>query len=214
MSSNAYIATDGESLLKVGKANNIKKREQQIGLPITIYLGCPDEEVALLIETEFRRIVIEMGGVRHASGVDWFEYDKDIYFMLMAFAQSLDGFKPASIQGLPNPEITRRRKEYIQQLKVLRHKMIKEYLAERDNTEIEIRSLKARITSLEEQRAELRQELNNEREKVYKLIREIGYMEGRLKGLIGWAREREQKPLEASILVDILNSLIPDDAKD
>src|SRR5262245_27219415 len=104
MSSNAYIATDGESLMKVGKANNIKNRQQQIGLPITIHLSCPDEDVALLIETEFRRIVREMGGIRHAKGVDWFEYDHDIYLMLMAFAKSLNGFEPASIQGLPNPE--------------------------------------------------------------------------------------------------------------
>lgn len=32
MTSNAYLATDGEKLMKVGKANNPKRREKQIDL--------------------------------------------------------------------------------------------------------------------------------------------------------------------------------------
>jgi hypothetical protein len=34
MTSNAYIATDGETVMKVGKANDVKRRERQIAIPI------------------------------------------------------------------------------------------------------------------------------------------------------------------------------------
>lgn len=211
MTSNAYIATDGEKMMKVGKANNIKKREQQIGLPITISMRCPDEEVAILIETELRRIVVEMGGTRHPFRVDWFEYDNNIYLMLVAFAQSLDGFSPASIQGLPNPEITLCRKEYVRQLKSLRNKVIKEYLAERDSKEREILDLKHRVAYLESERERLRKELKEEREYGYGLIRKSAQLEGRIMGLKRWLREKEPKPLGAEWLLDVLNSIVPGD---
>ena len=43
MPSNAYIASDGEKLMKVGKSNNPKRREKQIDLTITLTIGCLDD---------------------------------------------------------------------------------------------------------------------------------------------------------------------------
>jgi hypothetical protein len=35
MTSNAYIATAGENVMKVGKANDVKRREKQVAIPIS-----------------------------------------------------------------------------------------------------------------------------------------------------------------------------------
>ena len=173
MTSNAYIATDGKTVMKVGKTNNFWKRMEQIDLPMTAIIACPDEATALLIETELRNIVLEMGGMRHPKKVDWFEFDADIHMMLQAFLESLRGYVPKYINGLPDNEITTLRKEYVQQLKDLQQQRVKEHLLARNDYEREIRDLKRQIVYLEEERDRLRKELAEERQKRAELNHEI-----------------------------------------
>ncbi|MEO8607159.1 MAG: hypothetical protein ABI690_04725 [Chloroflexota bacterium] len=75
MTSNAYIASDGEKLMKVGKSNNPKRREKQIDLTITLTVACLDEVSAYRIESQLRQFIVEQGGIKHTSTVDWFIFD-------------------------------------------------------------------------------------------------------------------------------------------
>lgn len=65
MPSNAYIASDGVSRMKVGKANDPKRREREIALPIMMTIQCLDEAAALRVETQLREFVIQRGSIRH-----------------------------------------------------------------------------------------------------------------------------------------------------
>jgi hypothetical protein len=188
VSSNAYIASDGKTVMKVGKTNDFWKRMQQIGLPMTAIVSCSDEMTALLIERELRHIAVEMGGIRHPAKVDWFEFDNDIYLMLLAFAESLSGFTPTYIDGVPNNEITMLRKQYVQQLKEMKHQENTEYLAQRNNQEREMRELKRQIIYLEAERDRLRQEIKSEHEKQYELSREARIWEGKYIELRSYAK--------------------------
>jgi len=93
MTSNAYIATDGEKVMKVGKANDVKRREKQIAIPIKYAIACLDEEVAFRVESQMRDFVIKKGGIRHQKAVDWFRFDPQIYAMLCEFVTGIDGQK-------------------------------------------------------------------------------------------------------------------------
>lgn len=219
MTSNAYIASDGKTVLKVGKTNNFWKRMKQIDLPMTAIISCPDEATALLIETELRNIVLEMGGIRYPEKVDWFEFDSDIHMMLQAFLESLRGYVPKYINGYPDGEITRLRKEYVQGLKDLQQQKVKEYFVAHDRQEREIQEMKAKVVVLEreiaslgKEQTRLQKELKEEREKKYELIQEVGRLEGQIKGLRSWAKGREQTPLDAEVLLNILSSLLPEDS--
>jgi hypothetical protein len=90
VTSNAYIATDGETVMKVGKSNDVKRRERQIAIPMTLTLACVDEAAALRVESNLRDFVIEQGGIRHFGTIDYFRYDPQIYVMLCEFAKSAD----------------------------------------------------------------------------------------------------------------------------
>lgn len=57
MTSNAYIATDGETVMKVGKANIVKQREKQIAIPMTFRIACLDEAVAFRVESRLRQLI-------------------------------------------------------------------------------------------------------------------------------------------------------------
>ena len=59
MPSNAYIASDREKLMKVGKANDTKRREKQINLPINVTLACLDEATAYRVEDQLRQFIVE-----------------------------------------------------------------------------------------------------------------------------------------------------------
>jgi len=91
MTSNAYIATDGETVMKVGKANNVKLRERQIAIPITFTIACLNEEAAFRVERKLRDFVIKNGGIKKARTIDWFRFDPQIYKMLCEFTGELDG---------------------------------------------------------------------------------------------------------------------------
>jgi hypothetical protein len=91
MPSNAYIATDGETVMKVGKANDVKRREKQLAVPITYSIACLDEEAAYRVEDQLRDFVVKRGGIQHRGTVDWFKFDHQIYQMLCEFAVGFDG---------------------------------------------------------------------------------------------------------------------------
>lgn len=116
MSSNAYVATDGEKLMKVGKTNNPKRREKQIDLTITLTVACLDEVSAYQIEDQLRQFIAERGGIKHASTVDWFAFDPQIYRMVCEFAANLDGFAPLSEEESQEAEIEVLRRRYFKLL--------------------------------------------------------------------------------------------------
>src|SRR5258707_13534717 len=90
MTSNAYIATDGETVMKVGKANDVKRREKQIAVRITRTIACLDEAAAYRVESQLRFFVVKNGGIRHQQTIDWFKFDPQIYAMLCEFATGLN----------------------------------------------------------------------------------------------------------------------------
>src|SRR5574337_2075862 len=94
MTSNAYIATDGEMVMKVGKANDVKRREKQIAVPIKYTIACLDEAAAYRVENQLRDFVIKRGGIRHQGTIDWFKFDAQIYGMLCEFAANMDTQAP------------------------------------------------------------------------------------------------------------------------
>ena len=151
--SNAYIASDDKSLMKVGKANDPKRRERQIALPMTVTIACLDEAAALRVESQLRQFVIEQGGIRHQNTIDWFKFDPRIYAMLCEFAGKLDGFK-----AVPLPE-----KDLDQEIYELRMRYIRllndelETLIAEENAKIE--RLRLEIADRDEMIGELREEI-------------------------------------------------------
>jgi hypothetical protein len=235
MTSNAYIASDGEKLMKVGKSNNPKRREKQIDLTITLTIGCLDEVSAYRIESQLRQFIIERGGIKHASTVDWFIFDPQIYRMVCEFAANIDGFTPLSDDDSQEAEIAVLRKRYFQLLAEERDPNLKENL------------LKAENEKLKRHLDDTREALETEREQHEKLLRELGHWEakhellseelrsqrnsfldqlseaqhekndfveaasywhGMLVGLRDSMIDRGSKPIDPEVLMNILNSLL------
>jgi hypothetical protein len=151
MTSNAYIASDGQTVMKVGKTNNIRLREKQIGVTITVTVACLDESAAFQVESQLRDFVIEQGGIRHQRTIDWFNFDIRIYRMLCEFAAGIDA-KPEPELDL-DTEIRMLVARYYQLLFV----QLKQY-----QTELII--IKNRIAELERQRQEERTEWEHQRQ--------------------------------------------------
>jgi DNA anti-recombination protein RmuC len=169
MTSNAYIASDGETLMKVGKANDTQRREKQIALPMTVTVACLDESAAHRVESQLRQFVIEQGGIRHQSTIDWFKFDEQIYAVLCEFAGKLDGFEviPVQEKGL-DEEIAELRARYFQ--------LIEE-------------ELKESITTLSHQLKNISGELQSKQQQkdkeIERVLREASQREGELREQIG-----------------------------
>jgi len=150
MTSNAYVATDGEKLMKVGKANDILRRELQIALPITCSVACLDEGAAYRVESKLRDFVVECGGIRQTAIIDWFAFDPQIYKMLCEFAGGIDGFEPIPVkvetEADINAEIAMLRKRYF--------KLLENELRE------ELNRLRAEKTKLDEEHQRLKEEIS------------------------------------------------------
>jgi hypothetical protein len=233
MTSNAYIASDREKLMKVGKANDTKRREKQINLPINITLACLDEATAFRVEDQLRQFIVERGGIKHASTLDWFAYDPQIYTMLCEFAGTLDGFQPIHIEDDGELEIRAIRKRYFQLIEVERLEETKSLKADRDSLERKVEFLEAErdrlrkeldgIRSLlQEERSQFHETLNadharfhkeidEERQSKYALIRESGQWAGMFKGIKKSLIDRKQKPIDPEVMLNLLNSLVPGD---
>ena len=152
--SNAYIASDDESLMKVGKANDPKRREREIALPMTVTIACLDEAAALRVESQLRQFVIEQGGIRHQNTIDWFKFDPQIYAILCEFAGGLDGFKAVPVLEKDlDQEIAELQARYFRLLTEEYTKLIREN---------------------EEERERLHSELNRERTEKERYIMEAG----------------------------------------
>lgn len=151
--SNAYIATDGQKLMKVGKANDIKRREKQIALPMTVTVICLDEDAAFRIESKLRDFVIKRGGIRHAATIDWFAFDPQIYKMLCEFAATIDGFEPLPVKVETETdieaEIAKLRKRYFKLLEDELQQQLDEVRAEKVQLEERNRQLQEEIETLQ-----------------------------------------------------------------
>jgi hypothetical protein len=94
MASNAYIARgnrDGTPVMKVGKANDIHRRQKQIGVSIDLTIGCLDEAAAFRVESQLRDFVVAQGGIQYYSTIDWFQFDQRVYDLLSEFTHQLNG---------------------------------------------------------------------------------------------------------------------------
>jgi hypothetical protein len=162
MGSNAYIATDGETVMKVGKANNPKRREREIALSLTVIIACLDESAARRVEDQLRQFVIEQGGIRHQSTIDWFKFDQKIYAVLCEFAGKLDGSEANIIEDDLDTEIMKLRERYYQ------------ILFKEEQYKVEVLEREVRRLSDEKQR--LKQENDAQREKSLSLSERIGML--------------------------------------
>jgi len=164
--SNAYIATDGEKFLKVGKANDVKRREKQIALPMTVTIICLDEDAAFRVESKLRDFVIKRGGIRHAATIDWFAFDPQIYKMLCEFATTIDGFEPVPVkvetEADIDAEIAKLRKRYFKLLEDELQQQLDEVRAEKAQLIEESRRLEAEIEILRWARYMPREEIEKQ----------------------------------------------------
>jgi hypothetical protein len=233
MASNAYIASDREKLMKVGKANDTKRREKQINLPINVTLACLDEATAFRVEGQLRQFIVERGGIKHASTLDWFAYDPQIYTMLCEFAGTIDGFEPIHIEDEGELEIRAIRKRYFQLIEAERLEEAKSLKADRDRLERKVEFLEAERIRLREelealrnyfqeernefyetlnaQRTQFKKEINEEIKEKSTLIREAGHIEGTLNWFKKSVKEKGQQTMDTETLLDFLNSLVPED---
>jgi hypothetical protein len=198
MSSNAYLATDGEKLMKVGKANNPKRREKQIDLTITLTVACLDEVSAYRIEDQLRHFIAERGGIKHASTVDWFAFDPQIYRMVCEFAANLDGYKALSEEESQDAEID-----------VLRRRYFK-LLVDESRVDSKENILKAENENLQRKIVDLEKELDEERKEKSSLLGQMSEWKGMFKGIRESLRDRGDKPIRPESLLNVLNSLVPE----
>jgi hypothetical protein len=233
MASNAYIATDGEKLMKVGKANDTKRREKQINLPINITLACLDEATAFRVEDQLRQFIVERGGIKHASTLDWFAYDAQIYTMLCEFAGTLDGFEPIHIEDDGELEIRAIRKRYFQLIEEERLEEAKSLKADKDSLGRKVEFLEAERVRLREELDGIRNLLHEERNEFYDrlhaertqasneiyeeikekgiLLRKLGYMEGAFEGIRMALIDRGNELMYPQEMLRLLDHLMPDD---
>ena len=153
MTSNAYIASDGEKLMKVGKANDPQRREKQIALPITCTVACLDEAAAFRVEHKLRDFVIKRGGIRHVATKDWFAFDPQIYEMLCEFVATQDGFAPIPVkvetEADIDAEIAALRKRYFKLLEDELQRELNKALAEKAELKEKIKWLDEEIYILQ-----------------------------------------------------------------
>jgi hypothetical protein len=148
MPSNAYIATDGEDVMKVGKANDVKRREKQIAIPITFTIACLDEAAALRVENRLRDFVIEKGGIQRASSIDWFKFEPQIYKMLCQFAQQVldtDETTGIDLDDEINMLVMRYHKLLLDEAQSERRRLEEEYENQRKRLEEERQAMRQQI---------------------------------------------------------------------
>jgi SMC interacting uncharacterized protein involved in chromosome segregation len=167
MTSNAYIATDSETVMKVGKANDVKRRERELSVRITRAITCLDEEAAYRIENQLRVFVIKNGGIRHQQSIDWFKFDPQIYAMLYEFAAALNN------ESVNEIDLETEIAQYIMSY----HKILL------DEANAKIEHLSAENAHLQYQIEPLRQDNAEQSERVHKLNREIGTLRGKFEVL-------------------------------
>ena len=91
MTSHVYLAIgelDGVRVMKVGKANNVKKRQAQIRISIRSTLECPSAMEAFALEGNLRRLARKLGAKGIPNHIDWFIFDEAIYEELETFVIS------------------------------------------------------------------------------------------------------------------------------
>lgn len=85
MTSNIYLASgdyEGVHVMKIGKANVIKYRQQQLDVRIDIHGQVDTHKLAHKYERRLRRSAKHMGAKRIANTHDYFVFDHSIYIEL------------------------------------------------------------------------------------------------------------------------------------
>ena len=85
MKSSAYIGQgirESTRVMKVGKSNDVKRRQRELPITIERIAVCVSEAAAYQFENDLRRFIIQQGGIRYQKTLDWFEFDERIYKLL------------------------------------------------------------------------------------------------------------------------------------
>ena len=194
MTSNVYIARgerDGVVVMKVGKSDNVHRRQREIGISVEMSISQTDRGSAFDIETQLRDFVIAQGGKRFLGTYDWFYFDPHIYAALCAVVANINQ------EATADAEISLLRTRYHQLLED--ETEYKVALAQRDAALAQVAQLEKELERLKEANAakqkrieelimeaagiEYLREANAAKDKyIEKLLREIG----ELKYQIGW----------------------------
>ena len=86
--SNAYVGQgtrDNVHIIKIGKSNDVKRRQRELSITLDRIATCVSEAAAYQFEADLRQFVMQQGGIRYKQTLDWFEFDKRIYDMLVTF---------------------------------------------------------------------------------------------------------------------------------
>lgn len=90
MTSNVYLALgirDDVPVMKVGKANDVQRRQKEIKLKVSASIECADEAAAFALETKLRQMMRQSGASQY-SGKDWFSLDADIFDDVLMFCET------------------------------------------------------------------------------------------------------------------------------
>jgi hypothetical protein len=158
-----------------------------------------DEVSAYRIEDQLRQFIAERGGIKHASTVDWFAFDPQIYRMVCEFAVNLDGFTALSEEESQDAEI-----------EVLRRRYFK-LLVDESRVDSKENILKAENENLQRKIVDLEKELDEERKEKSSLLGQMSEWKGMFKGIRASLRDRGDKPIRPESLLNVLNSLVPED---
>lgn len=160
MKSNVYLAfgqIGGVPVMKVGKANDLKRREKQLRIDVEFSLACVSEGDALVFEDRLREHAFSLGASSF-RGYDWFYYDDNVY----------EALKAILIEFGSDESVLKLERE-VAQYQLRYHQM-------------KVESLEAQVEQLQEEKRFLQQQKDAE---VERILRESSQREGALREQIG-----------------------------
>jgi len=176
--SNAYIGQgirDGVHLMKIGKSNDVKRRQRELPITIDRIAVCVSESAAYQFEDDLRRFVTQQGGVRYQKTLDWFEFDERIYSLLLKFFNAPDDADRKELSE--EEEIRLYRDRYYQLLRDIIQKLQQTIREKKE----EIRQLHKQIDAARQKEWETIQlEHAGYQAKIIELHRKIGRLEAQI----------------------------------
>ena len=171
MKSSAYIGQgirESTRVMKVGKSNDVKRRQRELPITIERIAVCVSEAAAYQFENDLRRFIIQQGGIRYQKTLDWFEFDERIYKLLSQF------FEPTASEEIH--ELTEN--EEIQLFREKYRDLLQQTL---DAAEDEIGYLRKRLDEVrEEEQTKSRDREEKLRDEIIELNRQMARLELRI----------------------------------
>jgi predicted esterase YcpF (UPF0227 family) len=197
MTSNAYIGQgihDNSHLMKIGKSNDVTRRQRELGITIERIEQCIDEVTALKFENDLRQLAIQQGGIRYKRTLDWFEFDASIYSLLLEFFNVPDETDQKELSE--DEEIYIYRERYYQLLRDI-VKRLEQAVKEKNE---EIKQLRKTIDEIRQKKQiieHIRQEehavVNGQQATLQSIIIELHRKIGRLEAQIEFEQQKHDK---------------------